>query len=136
MIALVTDSNAQLPAELRERFGVRVVPLTVVVDGEDHLEGVDLDAAEFYERLTRGASVSTAAPSPGLFAEAYTEAVESGAEAILVRPHRFEHVGDRAVGDAGRAHVVGAGRDRRHGYGVVPDRLLCVGGRHRARTGR
>lgn len=83
MIALVTDSNAQLPKELRERFGVRVVPLTVVVDGEDHLEGVDLDPVEFYERLTAGASVSTAAPSPGRVAEVYTDAVESGAESIL-----------------------------------------------------
>jgi DegV family protein with EDD domain len=83
VIALVTDSNAQLPDELRDRYRVRVVPLTIVVDGEDRLEGVDLDPDEFYDRLSGGAQVSTAAPSPGRFAEAYTEAASAGASEIL-----------------------------------------------------
>ena len=83
MIALVTDSNAQLPDELRDRFGVRVVPLTIVLDGEDRTEGVDLDADEFYDRLGEGAEVSTAAPSPGRFAAAFAAAAEAGATAVL-----------------------------------------------------
>ncbi|HEY4401343.1 MAG TPA: DegV family protein, partial [Acidimicrobiia bacterium] len=64
MIGLVTDSNAQLPDNLRERYQVAVVPLTIVVDDHPYQEGVDITAAEFYERLAAGASVSTAAPSP------------------------------------------------------------------------
>jgi DegV family protein with EDD domain len=83
VIAIVTDSNAQLPDELRDRFGVRVVPLTIVLDGEDRTEGVDLDTDEFYDRLGEGAEVSTAAPSPGRFAEAFAAAAEAGASAIL-----------------------------------------------------
>jgi DegV family protein with EDD domain len=83
VIALVTDSNAQLPDELRDRFGVRIVPLTVVLDGEDRVEGVDLDADEFYDRLERGAAVSTAAPSPGRFAEVFQAAAAAGATEIL-----------------------------------------------------
>ena len=34
VIGLVTDSNAQLPPELAERYGVEIVPLTVTVDGD------------------------------------------------------------------------------------------------------
>jgi DegV family protein with EDD domain len=83
VIALVTDSNAQLPAALRDRFSVTVVPLTVVVDGEDHVEGVDLDHDEFYDRLAAGASVSTAAPAPGLFVEAFADAAAAGATEVL-----------------------------------------------------
>ena len=45
MIGIVTDSNAQLPAELAERYGVEIVPLTVTVDGQEPLEGVDLGVA-------------------------------------------------------------------------------------------
>ena len=48
MIGLCTDSNAQLPAELVDRYGVEVVPLTVTLDGDDFLEGVNLDADGFY----------------------------------------------------------------------------------------
>lgn len=83
MIALVTDSNAQLPVALRDRFGVRIVPLTVVVDGDERLEGVDLHADEFYARLAGGATVSTAAPSPGRVREVLRDAAAAGATEIL-----------------------------------------------------
>ncbi|HUF83880.1 MAG TPA: DegV family protein [Acidimicrobiia bacterium] len=81
--ALVTDSNAQMPAELRERYGVRVVPLTVVVDGEPYREGVEITTAEFYERLSGGAEVSTSAPAPGDVMKVYDEAAAAGATEIL-----------------------------------------------------
>ena len=85
MIGFCTDSNAQLPPDLRDRYGVEVVPLTVTVDGTDHLEWVDLDADAFYARVAGGAapSVATAAPSPGRFAAAYRGLAERGATEIL-----------------------------------------------------
>lgn len=49
MIRVCCDSGAQLDAELAERLGIEVVPLTVTVDGVSHLEGVDLDADGFWE---------------------------------------------------------------------------------------
>ena len=84
-IGLCTDSNAQLPHELIERYGVAVVPLTVTVDGCDYLEGVDLSADDFYDRFLDGASpaVATSQPSPGQFALAYDELVEQGCTQIL-----------------------------------------------------
>ncbi len=83
MIGLVTDSNAQLPADLRERYQVAVVPLTVVVDDQPYQEGVDITTAEFYARLAAGASVSTAAPSPGAVLTAYGQLAAAGATEIL-----------------------------------------------------
>lgn len=83
MIGLVTDSNTQLPNGLRDRYGIRVVPLTVVIDGTAYHEGVDLDPAEFLARSRAGATMSTAAPSPGQFAEVYGELAAAGAERIL-----------------------------------------------------
>lgn len=83
MIGLVTDSNAQLPDDLRERYQVAVVPLTVVVDDHPYQEGVDITAAQFYERLGAGASVSTAAPSPGAVLELYEQQAAAGATEIL-----------------------------------------------------
>ena len=83
MIALVTDSNAMLPAPLRARFHVRVVPLTLVVDGEAYAEGVDITTVAFNERLAAGATVSTAAPPPGAFVAAYDAAAADGADVVL-----------------------------------------------------
>jgi DegV family protein with EDD domain len=83
VIGLVTDSNAQLPPDLRERYQVGVVPLTVVVGGRPYREGVDITSAEFYERLGSGAEVSTAAPSPGEVLEVYEQAASGGATEVL-----------------------------------------------------
>lgn len=84
MIGLCTDSNAQLPQKLGERYGAEVVPLTVVVDGQSYQEGIDLDADQFFARFERGKpEVSTAAPSPGAFAAAYQRLADRGATEIL-----------------------------------------------------
>lgn len=83
MIGLVTDSNAQLPPELRAQYHVGVVPLTVVVDGNPYREGVDITTAEFYARLGSGAEVSTAAPSPGDVLEIFEQVASAGATEVL-----------------------------------------------------
>lgn len=85
MIGLCTDSNSQLPDELAERFGVEVVPLTVTLDGVDHLEGVDLDADGFYAQFADGRrpEVATSQPSPGRFVEAYRRLESAGCTSIV-----------------------------------------------------
>ena len=101
MIGLVTDSNAQLPPELAERYGVEIVPLTVTVDGTEYLEGVDLDADEFYARFEKARpAVSTAQPSPGLFAAAYEAVAERGATEIL-----SVHIGSSVSGTVNSARL-------------------------------
>jgi DegV family protein with EDD domain len=83
VIGLISDSNAQLPPLLRDRFSVGVVPLTIVIDGTAYLEGIDLNPTEFLDRMRSGAVVSTAAPSPGQFVQAYCDMAASGAERVL-----------------------------------------------------
>ena len=101
MIGFVTDSNAQLPPELAERYGVEIVPLSVTVDGQEYLEGVDLDAEDFYARFRTGRpTVTTAQPSPGRFAEAYEAAAERGATEIL-----SVHIGASVSGTVNAARL-------------------------------
>jgi DegV family protein with EDD domain len=100
VIALVTDSNALVPPDLRARFDVDVVPLTVVVDGAPYAEGVDLTTAAFYASLAAGAEVSTAAPSPGLLLSAYEQAAARGASAVL-----SIHIGSNTSATVGSARV-------------------------------
>ena len=85
MIGFCTYSNAQMPPELVDRYGVEVVPLTVTVDGRAYLEGVDIDADAFYDRFSGGAApaVTTAAPGPGRFVTAYEALAGAGATEIL-----------------------------------------------------
>lgn len=84
-IGLCTDSNAQLPPDLVSRFDVEVVPITVVIDDHEYLEGVDIGADEFYAMFAGGhrPTVTTSQPSPGQFALAYEELVGRGCTEIL-----------------------------------------------------
>ena len=117
MIALVTDSNSQLPDELARRYAITVVPLHVSVDGVDHLEGVDLDADGFYARFENGASptVSTSQPSPGQFAAAYAAAAAAGADEIV-----SIHIGSSVSGTCNSARLAAAGSP-------VPVRIVDTG---------
>lgn len=85
MIRVCCDSGAQLDPALAARHGIEVVPLTVTVDGVAHLEGVDLDADGFWARFDGGhmPEISTAAPSPGQFLEAYEGLIAAGATEIV-----------------------------------------------------
>ena len=82
-VAVVTDSTAYLPAGLAEQFGLRVVPLQVIVGDVVRAEGVDIAPAELAAALTAGQSVSTSRPSPSLFAATYRDAFAAGAISIV-----------------------------------------------------
>lgn len=71
-IALVTDSNCDLPAALIERHGIRVVSSILNIGGQSYRDGVDISRAEFYARLpSLNPSPTTAAPASGVFEELY-----------------------------------------------------------------
>jgi len=81
--AVVVDSAAYLPRSIIEKYRLLVAPLSVELDGEQYLEGVDITADEFYERLTSAKSVSTSQPAVGRFVALYRQAADGGAEQIV-----------------------------------------------------
>ena len=85
MIGIVVDSNSQLPDSLAERYGIEVVPLTVTVDGVEHIEGVGLTHQAFYAAWdgSEAPTITTSQPSPGQFVEAYKRLIEQGCTEIL-----------------------------------------------------
>jgi len=82
-IAIVTDSSACLPADLIERYSVRIVPLALLFGGTVFRDG-ELSRDEFYARLRDPEQrATTAAPAPGEFLEAFRAARAAGASAVL-----------------------------------------------------
>jgi DegV family protein with EDD domain len=83
-VAVVTDSTAYLPAELSGTYDLTVVPLTVVINGREGLEGEQIQPAEVARALSaRRAAVSTSRPAPSQFAEAYRRLLAAGADGIV-----------------------------------------------------
>jgi DegV family protein with EDD domain len=83
--AVVTDSSADVPPERRPP-NWRVVPIPVSFGAESFADGVDIDAAGFYERLARSDRLpTTSQPPTSLLADVLREALETH-ETIVVLP--------------------------------------------------
>ncbi len=51
-MAFVTDSTAYIPKELVEKYEIYVAPQISIWGEESYLDGIDIQPAEFYERLS------------------------------------------------------------------------------------
>ncbi len=76
-VCVVTDSTADIPPETRGELGIRVVPLKVIFGDDEYIDGVTMQAPEFYERLADDdVFPTTSQPSPGEFMEMYAGLLE------------------------------------------------------------
>ncbi len=83
-IGLVTDSTADIPAELAARYGIEVVPAIVNIDGRSYEDGSGISRQEFYALLPKLATPpTTSAPSVGSFQERYERLFKAGASCVL-----------------------------------------------------
>lgn len=84
-IALITDSTCDIPSHLIEQYGINVVPLHLIWNDETFRDRVDMVPKAFYRRLTEDPRYPTTAhPTPEGFLATYEEAVQGGAEEIVV----------------------------------------------------
>ena len=70
--AVVTDSTAYLPKELREKLNIYMIPLSVVFDHETYKEEVEITTEDFYEKMRNAKDLpTTTQPSTGEFVELF-----------------------------------------------------------------
>ncbi|MEI8131446.1 MAG: DegV family protein [Leptolinea sp.] len=83
-IVLITDSTCDIPAAWLQQYEIGVIPLTIVMNGQPLLEGVDIQPQEFYERLeSEKLRPTTSQPTPAAFLKAFQQAAQEGAEQVL-----------------------------------------------------
>lgn len=82
-VVVVTDSSACLPVALRDRWGIRTVPLHILLDGVDLRDGVDDVPADIYARDR----VTTAGAGPDDLVGAYRNALSYSAGSGVVAVH-------------------------------------------------
>lgn len=83
-VRIVTDSAADLPADLAASRRIEVVPLTVRFGSESYVSGVELGPDEFWTKLAdTHEAPATAAPSAGDFQKTYEKLIGDGATGIV-----------------------------------------------------
>ncbi|MCL6477962.1 MAG: DegV family protein [Peptococcaceae bacterium] len=83
-VRIVTDSTADLPADVVKRYGITVVPLKVFIGREVFLDGVEITPDEFFRRQTAGEMSTTSQPSPAEFVDYYRPYIDAGDEIISI----------------------------------------------------
>ena len=62
--AIVTDSNSGITQQMAKELGISVIPMPVLINGEQFYEDLTLSQEQFYEKLKGDAQVSTSQPNP------------------------------------------------------------------------
>ncbi|GAB7143553.1 DegV family protein [Mycobacterium riyadhense] len=97
---MVTDTSSCLPAELREKYAIREVPLHILLDGADLLDGVDEIPDDIYKL-----HATTAAATPAELADAYQQALaDSGGDGVVA-----VHISSALSGTYRAAELTAAG---------------------------
>ncbi|HEV7420280.1 MAG TPA: DegV family protein [Mycobacterium sp.] len=79
-VTVVTDSSARLRPDELQQWGIRQVPLHVMVDGKDLRDGIDPVPYDVHDR----AHVTTAGAAPADLTEAYRKALaDSGGDGVV-----------------------------------------------------
>jgi len=83
--AIITDSTCDLPKEVLESMKVERVPLYVSFEGKTHKDWEEITPEVIVKGVQSGSNLpTTSQPSPQDFEAVYREAIEGGAEHILV----------------------------------------------------
>ena len=81
---VVTGSAAQVPTELANQLGIVVLPLTIIVEGKEYLDGVDIFPGELYQKMrAQKMGVKTAAPSIGQYYECFKRIINQQESDVL-----------------------------------------------------
>ena len=84
-LVIVTDSAADLPEDIAERYAIGVVPARVDLDGRDYLDKVGLSTAEFYRRMAASRQLPrTSQPPPGDFRRQFELSLAHHARVLYV----------------------------------------------------
>src|SRR5690625_1665045 len=72
-VAVVTDSTAYIPEELREKHHIHMIPLSVIFNDTSYQEEIDLSAEDFYEKVREYGIPTTSQPPVGAFVDLFSQ---------------------------------------------------------------
>ena len=83
-IIITTDSTADIPAEIAQKYNIRISPLHVLYDDEDYADGVDITPEYIIERYEdRNQLPSTSAVTPEEYRLFFKQILREGYDEIV-----------------------------------------------------
>ncbi len=83
-VAIITDTNTGMSKEEAESFGIKLVHMPFLIDGEEYLDGINLTHKQFFEKLRQDADVSTSQPAPGAIMDLWDELLKEYDQLVYI----------------------------------------------------
>ena len=81
---VVTGSAAQVPPEIASQLGIVILPLVIIVEGKEYLDGIDLFPSDLYQKMrTQKIEVKTAAPNVGQYYACFKRIIDQQESDVL-----------------------------------------------------
>ncbi|MGX4598396.1 DegV family protein [Faecalimicrobium sp. JNUCC 81] len=84
-LKIICDSLSDIPKELIEKYDIEVVPLTVILDGNEYKDGIDISNDDFYKILREeNAYPKTSQATYAQFKEVFDKYVNEGRKILYI----------------------------------------------------
>ncbi|MBR6160123.1 MAG: DegV family protein [Lachnospiraceae bacterium] len=83
---IVTDTGANITDKVRDHYRIEVVPLTLIMDGEElqFTSTEDFDYDGYYEKLKEGMKATTSQVNPAQFTQCFEKILEKGEDVLYI----------------------------------------------------
>ena len=118
-VTLFADATCDLPGELVEKYDVRLVPGTVILDGKDYIDNVTITPDEMY-RIYREKKIlpKSAATNTDTYLNMFAPELDAGNEVIVV---------NMSSGISASHQAAAAAADMRNGIYAIDSKSLSTG---------
>ncbi|NLW39420.1 MAG: DegV family protein [Tissierellia bacterium] len=83
-VKILTDSGCDLPKDIIYEYDIDVLPIIVIKDDEEYLDGVTIEPKELYDNMRAGQVYKTAQIPPKMFEEKFEEYAKKGENVIYI----------------------------------------------------
>ncbi|MBQ9279000.1 MAG: DegV family protein [Lachnospiraceae bacterium] len=84
--AIMTDTNSGITVQKGKEDGIFVLPMPVIVDNKDYLEGIDITHEDLYAAMRDGKDIHSSQPAIGAVSDMWDDILKQGYDEILYIP--------------------------------------------------
>lgn len=84
--SIFTDTSANIPTPTAKKYGVGVIPLSYIVEGQEHvcLDTEQFRCQEYYDALKNGTKITTSQVNPDCYVQYMESALKEGNDILFI----------------------------------------------------
>ena len=81
---VVTDTTSTMNRDLAKQYGIELIPLSVLINGQEYKDQIDMTTEELYQKLAEGCVPTTSQPNTGYVQEQMEKWQKEEYDAIVI----------------------------------------------------